>query len=132
MAGVIWEAAEIGRLFHTHQLDPGLIAPALGITQDDAARLKQGDPSAHGVIGEHGRHAALLLNVLVRLELRCGHDSAAVRAALERPAEGLGGDSIGDRLRGEVDLELLRLLREIAGTLPVHKVKFWRCADRYS
>lgn len=44
----------------------------------------------------------------------------------------LAGDSIADRLRADVDLVGLRVLREVAGTAPVQKVKMWRVADRYS
>lgn len=131
-ASAIWEVAEIGRLLHAHQLSPDLIAQALIISPDDAARLEQGDTSVLEDVGSRKGHVSLLLNVLVRLELRCGHDSSSLRAALERPADALGGQSIGERLRGSIDLASLRLLREVAGTLPVPKVKFWRCADRYS
>lgn len=131
MSGTLaWEVAEIGRLLHTHRLDAGLAAGALGIGLDDAERLKGG--GADDVVAVFPDRAALLLNILVRLELRCGHEGAALRAALERPAEALADDSIASRLRGDVNLAGLRLLREVAGTLPVPRVRMWRTADRYS
>ena len=131
-AAIRGEAAEIGRLFYTHRLDPNLAASALQISPDDAVGLVGGDNEVLGAIDAQDGRASLLLNVLVRLEQRCGHDSAALRAALERPLDELGGDCIAERLHGQLDVASLRLLREVAGTLPVPKVKFWRCADRYS
>ena len=130
-AALPWEVAEIGRLLHTHRLDARLAAGGLGIGPAEAERLTRGDIGGAFPVVCPAR-AALLLNILVRLELRCGHDGAALRAALERPAEVLAGDSIASRLRGAVDLAGLRLLREAAGTLPVPKVRMWRTADRYS
>ncbi|WP_375287257.1 hypothetical protein [Sphingomonas sp.] len=64
-------------------------------------------------------NAALLLNVLVRLEVRCHHDSQAIAGALERPVLELGGQSISEALRQPIDVDCLRQLREVAGTLPL-------------
>ncbi len=124
-----WEVAEIGRFLHTHRLDAGLAAGGLDLGVEQAEALKRDVDDAFTVCPAR---AALLLNILVRLEVRCSHDGAALRAALERPAEPLASDSIAARLRGQVDLAGLRLLREAAGTLPVAKVKMWRTPDRYS
>lgn len=129
---LVWTLGEIGRLLHTHQLDTELVVKALGISRDDADRLKRGDVGTPDETVRRYDHAALLLNVLVRLELRCGHDTAALHAALERSVDTLAGDSIAGWLRTDVDLAGLRLLREVAGTVPVLKVKMWRVADRYS
>lgn len=113
-----------------HRLDAALAAGGLAISRDDAERLKSGDTARTIVVCPV--RAALLLNILVRLELRCRHDGAALRAALERPAEALAGDSIAGQLRDDIDLGGLRLLREVAGILPVPRVRMWRTADRYS
>ena len=112
--GGTWEAAEIDRILYAHRLDPALAASGPGLATHDPERLP------------------LLLNVLVRVELRCAHDTAAIREALERPADLLGGDSIAERLRAGPDLAGLRQLREAAGTVPVPRVKMWRVADTYS
>lgn len=86
-----WKTAGIGRLLCTHHLDPALAVPALGLSTA-AAQQPAVTPDLHD-------HPALLLNVLVRIELRCGHKPAAMRAALERPLDLLDGNSIADRLR---------------------------------
>ena len=127
-----WEAAEIGRLLYTHRLDPLLAVGALAIDADAAAALAAGTIGGEVLPPARLPHARLLLNILVRIEVRCGHDPIAIRAALERPVDELDGASIGDRLRGEVTIADLRALRLAAGTLPIPKVKMWRVADRYS
>lgn len=129
---IVWEATEIGRLLYTHRLDPRLAVSALGIDVDTAAALVAGSKSGEVVAPTRLPHAQLLLNILVRIELRCGHDPVAIRAALERPVSELDGASIGDRLRGEVTIADLRELRLAAGALPIPKAKMWRVADRYS
>ncbi len=125
-----WDVAEIGRLLHTHPLDAGLAAGGLALPLEAAEVLKRGDTD--DAVAVCPARAALLLNILVRLEVRCGHDGAALRAALERPAEALAGDSIAAWLRGQVDLAGMRRLRDVAGTLPVPRVRMWRTPDRYS
>lgn len=127
-----WVVAEIGRVLWTHALDPTLIAAVLGLTPEDAARLVAGEPAAALPDEEHRDRAALLLNILVRVELRCGHDPVAIRAALTRPVGALGGATIADRLHAGPGLATLRLIREAAGSMPVPKVRMWRVADRYS
>ncbi|MBM7406233.1 MULTISPECIES: hypothetical protein [Sphingomonas] len=131
MSGGEWEVAEIGRLLHTHRLDAGLACSSLGINADEAERLV-----AAGEIVSSGEglaeRSAFLLNVLIRLELRCGHDSRAIAAAIERPVAELGGVSIGEALRRPIDVAGLRQPRCVAGTLPLPKVKMWRVADTYS
>lgn len=128
----MWEAAEIGRLLYTHGLDPALVAGALGVNGGDATCLASGAAIDCMVAADRRYHAALLLNVLIRVELRCGHDTIAIRAALGRPLDALGGDSIAERLLADPDIAGLRLLREAAGTMPVPKVKMWRVPDTYS
>lgn len=131
MTSIAWEVAEIGRLLHAHPLDPILACSALALSASEAERLvaARGIATASFVMPEH---AALLLNILVRLEIRCRHDSCALAAAVERPAPELGGQSIGEALRQPTDIERLRQLREAAGTLPLPRVKMWRVPDTYS
>lgn len=114
-----WEAEELGRLLHTHRIDPDLVVGPPDLVE-------------HGTPNDPCGRAALLLNVLVRVEIRCAGDSVAIRATLDRPLDALAGDSIADRLRAGPDLAGLRLLREVAGTMPVARVKMWRVPDRYS
>jgi len=129
--GAEWEVAEIGRLLHTHRLDPGLACPAMEIDADAAERLV----SAGEIVSRSAdiaARAALLLNILIRLELHCAHDSRAIAAALERPVAELGRSSIDAALLAPIDEAGLRLLRDLAGTLPLPRVKMWRVADTYS
>lgn len=122
MTSTSWEVAEIGRLLHAHQLDTRLVCSALSLSSDKAERLvAAGETATTGVVPPD--HAALLLNILTRLEVRCRHDSRALAAALERPAPELDGQSIGEALRQPIDIERLRQLREVAGMLPLPKVK---------
>lgn len=127
-----WTLQEIGRLAFSHRLDPAPLAAALGLDADVAVRL-----IATGQLPElptrlSSQTAAWVLNVLVRLEVRCGGDSAAIAAALERPSEALGGQSIADAMRAAPDAARLAEIRAAAGTLPVPKVRMWRVPDLYS
>ncbi|KKI17941.1 hypothetical protein [Sphingomonas sp. Ag1] len=63
---------------------------------------------------------------------RCRHSSRTISPALERSAPELDGQSIGNALRQSIDIARLRQLREIAGTLPLPRVKMWRVPDTYS
>lgn len=127
-----WEVAEIGRVLYAHRLDPALACEVLGIDAEQATRLGTlGDVvSCRG--NDTAERAALLLNTLLRVELRCAHDPRAIAAALERPVPELGGTSIGAALRAPIDVAMLRQLRCAAGAMPMPKVKMWRAADRYS
>ena len=129
-APLLWEAAEIGRLLYTHALDPGLATVPLAIDIAEARALEQG--VAGSVPVERQPEAALLLNILIRIELRCGHDPVAIRLALNRPLEMLAGASIAERLKESATAADLLVLRDAAGTMPINKVKMWRVADRYS
>ncbi|NYD91613.1 hypothetical protein [Sphingomonas melonis] len=135
-AGVSWTLAEVGRLLWAHGVDSALAAGALDIGLDEAQRLVAGEPLAVTMTEERRTRAALLLNILARIELRCGHDPVAIRAALDRPLDTLGAVSIAERLRDQPDdldgLRALRALRGAAGTMPVPKIRTWRVADRYS
>lgn len=130
MADPNWVAAEIGRVLYTHALDPALAEGPLAMTAEAASALVMGGP----IKIEPGRveHGELLLNVLVRLEVRCAHDPVAIRAALDRPSPELGGQSLRETLAGAPSTERMRSARAAAGTLPIPKVKMWRVADRYS
>ena len=74
--------SEIGRLLHTHRLDPLLTCAALGNDAAQAARFA----SAAKIEGAaNGECAALFLNFLIWLELRCGHGSRAMWQRLSVP-----------------------------------------------
>jgi hypothetical protein len=60
------------------------------------------------------------------------NDTVAIGAALERPLDLLDGASIAERLRTKPELTDLRLLRDVAGAMPIAKIRMWRVADRYS
>lgn len=65
---------------------------------------------------DYAVRTALVLNILVRLEVRFGGETVAITAALDRPADALAGGSIA-ALRAEPDLLALRVLSEVAGTI---------------
>ncbi len=129
---VSWTLAEVGRLLWTHGPDPALAAGALSIGLDEAQRLVAGEPLAVTMTEERRTRAALLLNILTRIELRCEHDPVAIRAALGRPLDTLASVSTAERLREQSDLAAWRILREAADTMPVPKIWMWRVAHRYS
>ncbi len=123
-----WSLQEIGRIAFTHDLDPDPLAVALGLDPVGMASLiSAGDMPALPCLA-----APAVLNILIRLEVRCGGDSRAIRTAMDRPSDGLGGMSISDALRAAPDRKGLWDIRIAAGLLPVPMVRMWRAADRYS
>lgn len=124
-----WSLQEIGRLAFAHRLDPDPLAAALGLDAVAMAKL-----IATGEVPDAlpCPAAAWVLNILVRLEVRCGGDSSAIAAAMHRPSEMLAGASIAEALGGAPDLLRLRKIRIAAGAVPVPRVRMWRAADRYS
>ena len=89
-----WEAGELARLVMTHQLTYEII---------DVAHTMA--PAS----------VSLLLNVLIRLEVRCAGDGRAVVTALNRPAEESNSRSILNHLLcGPSDRDL-RSMRDVAG-----------------
>ncbi|WP_375429471.1 hypothetical protein [uncultured Sphingomonas sp.] len=131
ISSVGWTLAELGRLLYTHGLAPTLVAKAVGLDQNDVARLMIGEGLSLDALAD-GARAAFVLNVLVRVEVRCCHDTVAIRAALERSLAELGGASISERLSGCTEPEDLAVLRLAAGMKPIPKMSMWRVADRYS
>ena len=129
-APVLWEAAEIGRLLYTHALNPVLVAAPLAIDAGEAHALVEGVTRSVSV--DRQPKAALMLNILVRIELRCGDDPVAIRLALDRPLDMLAGASIAERLMNAATAGDLLVLRDAAGAMPVIRIKMWRVADRYS
>ena len=127
-----WTLAELGRLLYTHGLQANLVANALDINEAAVSSPVTADPATTLAAHAAGDRAALVLNILVRLEVRCGGDTGAMAAALDRPIDLLGGASIAQTLIASPDLATLNQLREAAGTMPVPKVRMWRVADRYS
>ncbi|MBB4088126.1 hypothetical protein [Sphingomonas carotinifaciens] len=126
------EVAEIGRLVHAYRLDLQLVTSPLGLNADQVGHLRDGYNVFDAVAPDRHEHVSLLLNVLIRVELRCGYDTVAIGAALERPLELLDGASIAEQLRAKPGLSDLHLLRKVAGGMPVQKIRMWRVADRYS
>ena len=132
-AATRWTIAEIGRVLYTHALDPTPVAAALGVALamlDACGRDSDVHADAGRTIDEQA--AALVLNILVRVETRCTGDTVAIAAALLRPHEALDGGSLAEGLAAGPDLTALRALREAAGTMPEPRVRMWRTADRYS
>jgi hypothetical protein len=116
VTSVSWEVAEIGRLLHAHRLDPVLACSPLALSVQGAERLAAaGEIATTGVVIPD--HAALLLDILNRLELRCRDGSRALAAARERSASELGGKLDGEALRQSIDTDRLGHLREVAGTV---------------
>ncbi|KQN89953.1 hypothetical protein ASE95_14535 [Sphingomonas sp. Leaf231] len=67
-----WEVEEIGRLLHAHSVNPGLVTSALRLDAGQAGHLRDGFSVFDAVAADRHEHVSLLLNVLVRVELRCG------------------------------------------------------------
>ena len=107
----IWEAGELARLVMTHRLPAALV------------------DLMHGADVEC---ASLLLNIFVRLEVRCCGDSGAIVAALHRPSAEFNDCSIVECFADKLGIANLRLLRDVAGSIPLAKVKSWRLPDTYS
>lgn len=127
-----WTVAELGRVLFAHRLDPALAAAVLSLSPGDTERLVGGRPLGSALDATQLASAVLLLNVLVRLEVRCCHEGAAIRAALDRPLETLGGDTLAERLLAGPDENSLAELRLAAGSMPLPKIRMWRVADTYS
>lgn len=85
-ADLAWMLGEIGRVGLTHSLDRAPIAAALRVDREVIATLiATGEvPDPRSAINE--RAAAFVLNIVVRLEVRCGGDSIAIDSALDRPS----------------------------------------------
>ena len=131
-ASLRWTIAEIGRILYTHALDPAPVAVALSVAPAMFDGCDGDDVHADAGPAVNERGAALVLNILVRVETRCCGDTVAIAAALMRPLEFLGGSSLAEGLAAGPDLTGLRALREAAGTMPVPRIRMWRAADRYS
>ena len=127
-----WTLAELGRLLYTHGLQASLVANALDLNEAGVAPLVTADGATALAEQARGDRAALVLNILVRLEVRCGGDTGAMAAALDQSLDLLGGASIAQTLIASPGLATLNQLREAAGSMPVPKVRMWRVADRYS
>lgn len=123
---------EIGRLGLTHALDPAPLAAALGVEAIDVGELIDTGCVSDTLLMTNEAAAAYLLGILVRLEVRCRGDGVAIRTALDRPSPDLSGLSIVQGLLARPDIAGLAVIHEVAGTLPVPRVRMWRVADTYS
>lgn len=131
-AYLAWTLAEIGRVALTHALDAAPLAAVLNIKEPTMVTLiATGElPGPLPVIDQ--QIAAYVLNILVRLEVRCGGDSSAIRNALGRPSRELAETSIAAALLAGPDLTVLAAIRAAAGQLLLPRVKLWRKPDTYS
>lgn len=131
-ADLAWTLAEVGRVAFTHALDPTPIAAALRVDHDVIATLIETGELPDALPAIDQRVAAFVLNIVVRLEVRCGGDSTSIDSALGRPSPELAGRSIAEALLASPDMADLAAIRDAAGKLPVPKVKMWRVPDNYS
>lgn len=131
-ATLAWSLAEIGRVGFTHALDPAPIAVALGMERAALKTLFAAGTVDQCVPSIEPRSASYVLNILIRHEVRCRGDGAAIRAALARPCADLGSASISEALAAGPDFPQIVVIRAVAGELPVLRVKMWRVADSHS
>lgn len=117
MTSAVKEVAEIGHLLHAHRLSPTLACSPLALSVHGAERLvAAGEIATTGVVIPD--HAALLLDILVCLEVRCRDGSRALAAVRERSATESGDKLVGDALCQSIDTDRLGHLREVACTVP--------------
>lgn len=113
-----------GRIMLTHRLEPSLLADATGLTIAVAAAVLDGTASGILLDTERAERLALVANILVRIEVRLAHDSRAIRLALDRPLERLGGATPREAIAG--DLDSLRRLRCAIDEMKEPATKWWR------
>lgn len=113
----------LDRLVLTHGLDPALVAAALGVSPSAVAGLAARG-CAHPLASEADERLPLLVNVLLRLEHRAGHDSRSVRCALATPLAALGGAAPADLLSGGPDA--LRRVRAALDEVRPSGERWWR------
>jgi hypothetical protein len=113
-----------GRIMLTHRLPPLLLSRALGLDPQVAAAVVAGAIDAVLLGDEGAERLTLFANVLTRLELRFAHDSRAVRRALDRPVDGLGGTTVAEAVAG--DLPTLRMLRRALDDMAEAPTRWWR------
>lgn len=113
-----------GRIMLTHALDPELVERALGISADDARAMVGGARLSAALDADQSARLALLTNILVRLEIRCRHDSRAIRFALGAPLDALGGAAPAD-LMGD-GIAALRTVRAAIDHVEMPKVRWFR------
>ncbi len=113
-----------GRIMLTHGVDPEHAMRLLAIDRAEAEdMIRLGRLWSPLGIVRHER-LKLFVNILTRLEWRLQHDSRAIRHALDRPLDALGGSAPTDLLGGS--LEDLRTLRSAIATVEAPTVKWWR------
>jgi hypothetical protein len=113
-----------GRLVLSHAIDPEFAARVLGIEREEAEAMVVGACAVRPLSVGQQERLSLFVNILIRIEWRCQHDSRAIRQALVTPLDGLGGVAPADRLDG--DLDALRLIRHMVDQIEVPRIRWWR------
>lgn len=107
----------------THRLDRALAARALGIDAGVAEKLIFGTSGVPLTEDQHAR-LELFVNILVRLEIRFGHDGRAIRQAWLVPLVVLDDIAPIDILDGGVPA--LRRIRNAVEHMSAPRVRCWR------
>lgn len=119
-----WLADLLGRLIYTYQLDETMIAAALHATAAEVITLAAG----HGTSLAQSPRLPLVVNVIVRLELRLQGDARAIRDALVTPMAALDGRSPAEAMAGPLDQ--LRRVRGAIDAIATPPERWWRVGHR--
>lgn len=119
-----WLLGLLGRLVYSHRLDPGLVASALHVATGDVVALAEG---RQVTLGPSPR-LPLVVNILVRVELKLRGDSRAIRRALLAPLDTLGGRCPAEAMTGSLDD--LRRVRLAIDHLSAPTERWWRVGHR--
>lgn len=77
---------------------------------------------------EQRERLALFAAILVRVEIRCGHDPHVASRLLATPLPALDDRTPADAMRGGLDA--LRLVHRVAGEVALPEQRWWRAAPR--
>lgn len=126
-ANLAWLADTCARLMLTHRIDRSLVAEALGIAASEVDRTLAGpaiEPDA-----ELPERLALLVDILMRLEIRMRGDTRLLLETLATPPGTLEGRTPAETM---TDIERLRAVREAIAAMPVPEIRMWRCPSGYA
>ena len=121
-----WEIDACARLALCHRIELSLVARAIGIDDAAAARMLAGEPIA--LDAERRERLSLLLNILIRAEIRFRGDSRLITELMTTPVAELGNMAPAAKM---IDIGGLRAVRSAIDTIPVPVVRMWRCPSGY-
>jgi len=111
----------VGRILFTHRIDPRLVTAAPGI---DAAAADDLIACGQLSVAVDRTRLELFASIMVRLEIRCRHDSKAIRAALDIPLSVLGNRAPIEVVAS--DVHALRQVRSAIDHVHGPTIRMWR------